>query len=110
MLRGYLLHRPHIVTLFLLIDSKIAPQAIDLSCMRWLGEHHIPFAIMLTKADRKNKTATQKHYRALIDSLEKDWAIMPPMFVVSAHDKLGMEIVLAYIQEITQPKGVIGSV
>ncbi|ROT47311.1 ribosome biogenesis GTP-binding protein YihA/YsxC [Candidatus Cardinium hertigii] len=106
MLRDYLLYRTQMLSVFLLIDSKIAPQDIDLAFMRWLGACHIPFAIVFTKADRKNKIVAQKNYRMLMAFLEKDWTTMPPIFLVSAHDKLGMEAVLAYIQNITakQPK------
>lgn len=104
MLREYLLHRPSMVTVFLLIDAKIAPQAIDLECIRWLGVHHIPFAIILTKADKKHKMVVQKHYIALTRILQQDWATMPPLFVVSAHNRLGMETILEYIQTVTQPK------
>lgn len=102
MLRAYLLHRPRMATLFLLIDAKIAPQAIDLGCIDWLGAHHIPFAIILTKADKKNKMAAQKHYMALTRALQQNWATMPPIFMVSAHNRLGMEPVLDYIQAATQ--------
>lgn len=103
MLREYLLHRPNMVTVFLLIDAKITPQAIDLECIRWLGQHHIPFAIILTKADKKHKMVVQRHYMALMRTLQQDWTTMPPLFMVSAHNRLGMESVLGYIQAITQP-------
>ncbi|CAH2560016.1 ribosome biogenesis GTP-binding protein YihA/YsxC [Cardinium endosymbiont of Oedothorax gibbosus] len=104
MLREYLLHRPNMVTVFLLIDAKIAPQAIDLECIDWLGAHHIPFAIVLTKADKKHKMVVQKHYIALTHVLQQDWATMPPFFFVSAHNRLGMETILGYIQTVTQSK------
>lgn len=100
MVRAYLLQRTNLSTVFVLVDSKIAPQAIDVAFMRWLGENHIPFSIILTKADKKNKIATKKNHMALMSILAKDWATMPPIFFVSANDKLGMETVLAYVQEI----------
>ncbi len=103
MLREYLLHRPNIVTVFLLIDAKIPLQAIDLECISWLGQHQIPFAIVLTKADKKHKMVAQKHYMALIDSLQQDWATLPPIFVVSAHNRLGIEKMLGYIESVTRP-------
>lgn len=106
MLREYLLHRLNMVTLFLLIDAKIPPQAIDLECIAWLGAHHIPFAIVLTKADKKHKMLAQKHYIALTSSLQQDWATMPPIFMVSAHNKLGLAPMLDYIQVVTLPSKV----
>ncbi|WP_342264974.1 ribosome biogenesis GTP-binding protein YihA/YsxC [Cardinium endosymbiont of Philonthus spinipes] len=104
MLREYLLHRPNMVTVFVLLDAKIPPQAIDLACIHWLGVHHVPFAIILTKADKKHKMVAQKHHMALTHMLQQDWATLPPIFSVSAHNKLGIEEVLAYIQTVANPK------
>lgn len=101
MLRRYLLHRPNKVTVFVLMDAKIPLQAIDLSCIEWLAAHDIPFAIILTKADKKHKMVAQKHYLALKHNLKPDWPTMPPIFMVSAHNKLGIEPVLNYIQVLT---------
>ena len=103
MLREYLLHRPNMVTVFVLIDAKIAPQAIDLECINWLGQHQIPFSIILTKADKKHKTITQKHHMTLTRILQQEWATIPPLFMVSAHNRLGMENLLGYIQAVTDP-------
>lgn len=101
MIRAYLLHRENMVAVFLLIDSKIAPQEIDLAFMRWLGENRIPFAIILTKADKKYKALTQKNYTALIQILEEEWEPIPSIFFVSSHDRSGIQNILSYMEEIT---------
>ncbi len=102
MLRAYLLHRLDMVTLFLLIDAKISLQAIDLECISWLGAHHIPFAIVFTKADKKHKIIAKKHHMALTSTLQQDWEKLPPIFVVSAHNRMGLVPILDYIQTVTQ--------
>ncbi|MGI2298736.1 ribosome biogenesis GTP-binding protein YihA/YsxC [Candidatus Cardinium hertigii] len=104
MLQNYLLYRPNMVTVFLLMDAKIGLQSIDLGCIEWLGVHGIPFAIVLTKADKKNKRVVQKHYMALTATLKEGWETMPPIFMVSAHDRVGMGNLLDYIQLVTQPQ------
>jgi len=43
MIQDYLLNRRQLVCLFILIDSRIPPQAIDLDFMEWAGIHQIPF-------------------------------------------------------------------
>src|SRR5690606_35987294 len=43
MIREYLVHRTNLLTTFVLIDSRIKPQTIDLEFMRWMGSHNIPF-------------------------------------------------------------------
>jgi len=53
MVRDYLLYRTQIKTVFLLLDSKIPSQKIDLDFMDWLSAHRIPYSIILTKADKK---------------------------------------------------------
>ncbi|MBX9889663.1 MAG: ribosome biogenesis GTP-binding protein YihA/YsxC [Amoebophilaceae bacterium] len=98
MVHNYLLHREQLVVVFLLIDSKIPPQAIDLSFIDWLKEHQVYFAIIFTKTDRKDKIKSQKHYTALVRLLEKNGATIPDIFFASAHDKLGIEDILSYIQ------------
>ena len=51
-IENYILKRPQMANLFLLVDSRIEPQAIDLQFMEWLGEHEIPFSIVFTKTDK----------------------------------------------------------
>lgn len=98
MLRTYLLYRPNLITVFLLVDAKIMVQPIDLACIRWMAMNHIPFAIIFTKADKKYNAISQKHHMALQRILEQEWATMPPIFMVSAHDRLGIEGLLDYAQ------------
>src|SRR5690606_40701625 len=40
----YLLYRKNLMNVFVLIDSRLPPQTIDLDFMEWLGEKQIPFA------------------------------------------------------------------
>ena len=40
--------------LFVLIDSRLEPQRIDLEFIEWLGENGIPFALIFTKADKQS--------------------------------------------------------
>ena len=51
----YVLERKELTCLFVLIDSRLTPQRIDLEFIQWLGEEGVPFSIIFTKAD-KNKT------------------------------------------------------
>lgn len=51
-IEDYILEREQMTNLFLLIDSRLEPQKIDLEFMEWLGENGIPFSIIFTKADK----------------------------------------------------------
>lgn len=43
-IESYILQREQMTCLFVLIDSRLAPQAIDLEFTEWLGENGVPFA------------------------------------------------------------------
>lgn len=42
-IESYILRRKQMTNLFVLIDSRLDPQAIDLDFIEWLGENGIPF-------------------------------------------------------------------
>ena len=48
-IEGYVLFRQQLTNLFVLVDSGLAPQQIDLEFMEWLGEQEVPFSIVFTK-------------------------------------------------------------
>ena len=57
----YLLHRESLLTTFVLIDTRLEPQKIDLEFMNWCGEKGIPFSIIFTKTDKLSSSALQKN-------------------------------------------------
>jgi GTP-binding protein len=97
MIQDYLLNRRQLVCLFILIDSRIPPQAIDLDFMEWAGIHQIPFVMVFTKADKQSVNKTQKSIATYRKTLKKDWAELPPMFVTSSADGSGRDELLGYI-------------
>ena len=48
----YLEHRKNLCCIFLLIDSGLPPQNIDLEFVQWLAGHALPFVLVFTKTDR----------------------------------------------------------
>ena len=58
MIESYILGREQMTNLFLLIDIRHEPLAIDLEFIEWLGENGVPFSIIFTKAD---KLGLQRH-------------------------------------------------
>lgn len=49
LINDYVLNRRQLTNLFLLIDPRVEPQAIDLDFVEFLGEHGVPFSIVFTK-------------------------------------------------------------
>ncbi|WKN32291.1 ribosome biogenesis GTP-binding protein YihA/YsxC [Porifericola rhodea] len=97
MIENYLLQRPQLVCLFILIDSRIPAQEIDLSFMEWAGVKQIPFALVFTKVDKQSINKTQKSIAAYRRTLKKEWEELPPIFVTSSVDSTGKEDILEYI-------------
>lgn len=102
MIRGYILGREQMVNLFVLIDSRHAPQRIDLEFIQWLGENGIPFSIVFTKADKQSRTRTQENVAEFLRTLKKEWEELPPHFITSSETRMGKEELLEYIDEINR--------
>lgn len=102
LINGYILHREALTNLFLLIDSRIPPQKIDLDFVNWLGENGIPFALVFTKADKISGAKVQIGVKAFLDKLKEEWEELPPYFITSSTKGLGRDAVLGYIEEINK--------
>ena len=102
MIERYCLLRQQLCNLFVLVDSRHAPQKIDLEFMNWLGEQQIPFSIVFTKADKQGRMRLQENVEAYKKVLLETWEELPPIFVTSAEKKEGGEELLAYIDEINR--------
>lgn len=101
-IEDYILERPQMTCLFVLVDSRHKPQVIDLEFMEWLGENGVPFAIVFTKADKLSRTAAEANVEAYKAELLKQWEELPPIFVTSSEKGIGREELLEYIGELNE--------
>ena len=83
MIEEYLLQRPNLASVFVLIDVRHEPQKNDLEFIQWLGEEGIPFSIVFTKSDKLGKTQVQSKVVAYKTYLRNTWEELPPTFVTS---------------------------
>jgi len=102
MIKGYILQRSQLCNLFVLIDIRHDPQAIDMEFINWLGESSIPFSIVFTKADKLAPSKVKGAAEAWMKHMEETWEELPPYFVTSAEKKLGREELLDYIGKINE--------
>ncbi|ATL45954.1 YihA family ribosome biogenesis GTP-binding protein [Chitinophaga caeni] len=100
MIEDYLRKRPNLVNVFVLLDSRLSPQKIDLEFINKLGEWQVPFAMVFTKSDKNSQAETSKNVKAFLNKMREDWEFLPPHFVTSATKKLGREKVLGMIEEL----------
>jgi ribosome biogenesis GTP-binding protein ysxC len=96
----YVLERKELTCLFVLIDSRLTPQRIDLEFIQWLGEEGVPFSIIFTKADKNKTDELRKNVNRFLDELRKEWEELPPHFVTSSAQGRGRDEVLDYIDQI----------
>ena len=96
----YVLGRKELTCLFVLIDSRLTPQRIDLEFIQWLGEEGVPFSIIFTKADKNKTGELRKNVNRFLDELRKEWEELPPHFVTSSAQGRGRDEVLDYIDQI----------
>ena len=61
---GYIMFRPQLSNLFVLIDCRLEPQEIDLEFLDWLGLNAIPFAIVFTQGDKLSKAQLEPNVEA----------------------------------------------
>lgn len=102
MIRGYILEREQLVNVFVLIDVRLEPQAIDLEFMNWLGLSGIPFSMVFTKADKLSAAKVRANVAAYEQKMLETWEEMPPYFVTSAEKGEGREELLGYIEQINK--------
>ncbi len=101
-IEDYILEREQMTNLFVLIDSRLEPQKIDLEFMEWLGENGIPFAIIFTKADKLKGGRLKMNINSYLRELGKQWEELPPYFISSSEDRMGRMEILDYIENISK--------
>ena len=97
MIESYIRKRENLVCVFVLIDSRHTPQAIDLEFINQLGEWQVPFVIAFTKADKNKPGATTRNVEAFLAAMAETWEEVPPYFITSAISKDGRKPLLDYI-------------
>jgi GTP-binding protein len=98
----YILEREQMTNLFLLIDSRLEPQVIDIEFMGWLGEHGIPFSIVFTKGDKLKGGRLNTNIQQYLKKLKEQWEELPPYFVTSSENRMGKKELLDYIESINK--------
>jgi GTP-binding protein len=100
MISIYLTTRSNLCGVFVLIDSRLEPQTIDLEFVNWCGEQNVPFVLAFTKADKQSKSQTDKNVKAFLNKMEEIFGEYPDYFVTSAEKHGGKEEVLKFIDEL----------
>ena len=101
-IESYILYREQLTAVFLLIDSRLEAQQIDLDFMAWLGENGIPFSIVFTKLDKLSNSRARENTDAYKAKLLEQWEELPPIFLTSSEKRQGRDELLNYIESINK--------
>lgn len=69
--------RPNLVRIFVLIDSRLDPQVIDVEFVSWLCELQRPFALVFTKADKLKAGPLKRNADQFLAAIA-EWCSEPP--------------------------------
>lgn len=97
---SYILNREELVCLFVLIDSRLEPQKIDLRFLAFLGESGVPFSIIFTKSDKISQAQLNRNVKAFKAVMSEEWEELPEMFITSSETGKGRDEVLDYIEKL----------
>ncbi len=99
MIENYLRKRENLNRVFVLIDSRHAPQKIDLEFVEQLFKWEIPFTIIFTKSDKEKPGVVARNVKSFFDALNEILPFLPQGFVTSAEKRTGVDEVLACIDQ-----------
>lgn len=98
-LEQYVKGRENLQLVFVLIDSRIDPQASDIDFINSLAGWGIPCALVFTKIDKNRQSETARNINKFKTALLEYWEELPVMFQTSSLKKTGREQILDYINE-----------
>ncbi len=96
-IKQYLTKRKNLMSVFVLIDSRLNPQKIDVEFMAWLGELRIPFVICFTKQDKLSKSESEINLMNYKKEMLKYWEYLPQFFKTSSSKNRGKNEILNFI-------------
>ena len=104
MIEDFVLKRKNLACLFVLIDSRLEPQANDLNFIHWAGSKEVPLALVFTKIDKLKRNELQKNLKQYEKTLLTQWEELPTIILTSSVEKDGKDELLAIIEDALKNK------
>jgi GTP-binding protein len=95
----YIEGRPQLKVVFVLIDTRIEPQRIDLEFLAWMKETRRSFALIFTKADKLSSAKAESNVAAFMKTAFAAGVERPKFFITSIKTKAGRSDVLKFIEQ-----------
>lgn len=99
MIHSYLERQVHLQYAFVLLDSNIPAQKIDMEFINYLGSKTIPFVLAYTKTDRMSQLICSQNIKAIQKELLQTWQALPPQFITSSEKNRGRDEILRFLEE-----------
>jgi len=100
MIERYLITRPQLQVIFVLIDSRHELQLIDVEFINWLGDRQVPFVLVYTKIDKLKKAEVLENVEKIQNGLLQYWNALPDQFITSSEKKDGRQEILDFIGDL----------
>lgn len=102
MIRDYFLHREELTNTYVLVDSRLQPQRIDLEFIAFLGQNGVPLTVVFTKTDKERQREVMGNIKLMKEALGEMWEELPPMLLTSSATGYGRDALLDHIETINQ--------
>lgn len=99
-IQQYLLERSTLSLIIQLIDSRHEPTELDNDLTFWMASHQLPFAIVLTKADKLSKNK-QHQSLARVHRHLQEMNVEVPLLLTSSETRRGLDELTELILEFT---------
>jgi GTP-binding protein len=94
--------RPNLRCVFVLIDSRLSPQPIDIQFLRWLEDEAVRYALVFTKVDKQAASKAQ----TAVDAFKRivgEWRTeLPATFTSSVKSREGRSEILGFIKNVLE--------
>ncbi len=100
MIKNYMLKRENLMNVYVLVDSRLEPQKIDIEFMNFLGENSVPFTIVFTKIDKLTPNKTNSNVANYKKELLKYWEELPEIILTSSEKRQGLDELMDSIKGI----------
>ncbi len=94
----YLEKRENLRCVFVLIDSRLEPQDIDVVFVRWLERCDVPLVLVFTKTDKESASRVQRNIDLFTRQLTENTMAMPEVITSSIKSKAGRVEILTRIE------------
>jgi GTP-binding protein len=98
LVHAYLVGRPNLRRVYVLIDGRHGPNGNDLSVMNELDRAAVSYQVVLTKADKPLRAELEQSVAKTRAAIAKRPAAHPELVVTSSETKSGMDLLRAEIR------------